>query len=1061
MKKVMKQSHCVLRKVKSFRYNIFYSKLTTFLFLFVFVFVSVKASDAKSEMKSNNVNSKEVLNKSFQQQKKIITGIIKDQEGYPIIGANVFEINNTTNGTVSDIDGNFTLEVQDNASIRISYIGYFEQIVKTADKTNFNIVLEEDTKTLDEVVVVGYGTQKKANLTGSVSSIDAQSLERRPIISTSASLQGMAPGVTVTTQTGSPGGDGGQISIRGISSFGGSDNSPLILVDGAAITSLDMIDANLIESISVLKDAASASIYGSRAANGVILVTTKRSSKESFSVNYKGYIGKQQEIDIPEVADGEVFMNFFNIANTNDNGYNLYSDEEIAEFREKYKANPSNYDWQSEILSGSGFTHNHFISLMASSPKIRVMPSFSYSSQDGIIKNTGFERHVFRNNMDITPNDKLSIKLDMSFINSDRLQIAKENDVWNYLGRMPTNIPIRHDDLWSEGWVKVNPVGLIEDGGNRKTKSMEFLGNLSVDLKPTDWITLTGIFAPRYRTLNRHTFSKSVMTYNDDGSEAGSAYTYTDLEETAYRYFFGNLQFFATMSKEINNHSLKLMVGTSRETYDRKYLMGYRRNYTYDTYEVLTAGADDETKDNNGTQEQWLLVSGFSRFNYGYKDKYLFEANIRHDGSSRFSKNNRWATFPSFSAAWRISEESFMDNTRGYIDQIKLRGSWGKLGNQNIGSSYYPYVSQLSVGSISMNKEIHQLVTLNDMANAGLKWEETTMTGVGVDLTLFNHFNFTADWYRKNTDGILLKLYTSQLTGLNAPFQNAAKVRNTGWEISANYTNRWNDFKFSAGFNLSDVKNVITDMKGQSSGDLLRQQEGYAINSIYGYIAEGLYQTQEEIDAGPVQIGALSPGDIKYKDIAGDFDENNNPIPDGKITDEDKTIIGSTIPRFNYGMNFDFGWKGLKLSAFFQGVGKVNGYLNSHYVIPGAMSSAIKTWQLDYWTEENRDASFPRPSITSSNNTQNSTYWMKSAAYLRLKNLQLGYELPRKLVKDLKLSNVYLYVNGQNLFTKTNFWKGYDPEINFNAGASDGVSLGGGGFYPQVKVFSLGIDIKF
>jgi len=995
-------------------------------------------------------------------QQQSVSGKVEDSNGQSLPGVTIV-IKGKTTGTTTDYDGNYKLsDVPGNAILVFSFVGMQTQEVKVKnDQHVINVVMFEDAIGLDEVVAVGYGSQKKVNLIGSVSSIGADRLERRPIISTSASLQGVAPGVTVTTQTGSPGADGGQIRVRGINSFGGSDSSPLILIDGIAHESIDVIDANLIESISVLKDAASAAIYGSRAANGVILVTTKRASRDSFSVNYRGYMGLQEPTDIPKVTNGEVFMNFFNVANTNDNGYNLYGDDEIAAFRELYTTDPSNYDWQKAILSGSGFTHNHFISMKINSEKLSVMPSFSYSSQDGILKNTGFERYLLRNNMDIRPNDQLSFKIDFSVMNSDRLQIANENDVWNYLGRMPTNIPIRRNGRWSEGWVKINPVGLIEDGGNRTTNNLELYGNLTIDLKPTEWLSLTGVVAPRYLMRNLHAFSKSVMTYNDDGSEAGAAYTYTDLTESSRRYFFGNYQLFTNLSKRWNDHSFNLMLGTSRETYDEKYLMAYRRDYTYDDYEVIGAGADNETKNNDGTRAQWALISAFGRLNYSYKDRYLFEANLRYDGSSRFSRDNRWASFPSFSAAWRISEESFMENARDYIDQIKLRASWGKLGNQNIGNTYYPYIAQLAVGSISMNEQIYQLVTLNDMANPALKWEETEMAGVGIDINLFDHFTFNGDWYRKNTDGILLTLYTSQLTGLNAPFQNAAKVRNTGWDIGAGYRNQWNDFKLGVDLNLSDVKNEITDMVGQTSGTLLRQQEGYPVNSIYGYVSDGLYQTQEEIDEGPTQFGTLKPGDIRYKDIAGAFDENNNPIPDGKINDDDKTIIGNTIPRYTYGLNLDLDWKGFRMNAFLQGVGKVEGYLNSHYVIPGINSSAIKTWQLDYWTEDNKDAEFPRPSITSTNNTQNSDYWMKSASYVRLKNLQLGYDIPKDLINKVGIKGLYVYVNAQNLFTITDFWKGYDPEINYSAASPEGVALGGGAYYPQVKVFSLGVDLTF
>src|SRR5690606_24512979 len=418
----------------------------------------------------------------------------------------------------------------------------------------------------------------------------------------------------------------------------------------------------------------------------------------------------------------------------------------------------------------------------------------------------GFKRYVLRNNMDIRPNDQLTIKFDVSLTNSNRLQIANEGTIWNYLGRMPTNIPIRRNGLWSEGWVSNNPVAFIAEGGNRKANNIELLGNLSVNYRPVEWLSLTGVVAPRYRTRNNHAFVKSVMTYNDDGTEAGVANTFTELTETGTRYYFGNYQFLASASKDWNGHSVQFMAGTSRESYDEKYLMGYRRNFTYDTYEVLAAGADNETKDNSGTHDQWLLVSAFGRINYDFKDRYLFEANLRYDGTSRFIAQNRWAAFPSFSVGWRISEEVFMEDARRYVNQLKLRGAWGKLGNQNIGGSYYPFAETLAVGSISMAENVYQLVTLNTMSNPDLRWEETTMTGVGLDATLFNRFSITADWYRKITDGILLTLYTSQLTGLNAPFQNAAKVKNTGWEISARYDNQWGDFRLGLGVNLSDVK---------------------------------------------------------------------------------------------------------------------------------------------------------------------------------------------------------------------------------------------------------------
>lgn len=993
-------------------------------------------------------------------QQKNISGKVTNEDGNPLEGVTISIKGHLNALSQTSATGEYAIEANTGDVLVFASMGYANAERTLADQRTINVILTADLTNLDEVVVVGYGTQKKVNLTGAVSTINSEQLERRPIVSTSSALQGLAPGVTVTSQSGAPGGDQGQIRIRGVNSFGGSDSEPLVIIDGVA-GSLDNVDANLIENISILKDAASAAIYGSRAANGVILITTKR-GKDQFALNYKGYTGWQDPTFIPKVTDGATFMKVFNDANMNDNGSVIYSDKDFEEFNKLYAENPDNFDWQKGILNGSGFTHNHFVSLNAGAGKIRVAPSLGYVSQDGLIDNTGFKRYTFRNNMDINPNDKLNIRFDLSAVNSNRLQIANEGTIWNYIGRMPTNIPIRvGDGLWSEGWVKNNPVAFIEDGGNKKVNNLELLGNLSINYKPFDWLSISGMAAPRYRTRNIHEFAKAVMTYYEDGSEAGTALPSTELTESAYRYFNGSYSFQTTAQKSFNDHNFSLMLGASRETYDEKYLMGYRRDFTYDTYEVLNAGADTETKNNAGNQFQWLLVSTFGRFNYDYKGRYLLEANLRYDGSSRFAKSNRWAAFPSFSAGWRISEEPFMADLKNSINQLKLRGSWGILGNQNIGTTYQPYIETLNLGSISVGGAVDQMIALNTMANSGLLWEETTMAGLGLDASLFNNFSVTFDWYTKQTDGILMKLYVSELYGKNAPFQNAAKVQNQGWEASVRYDNQFGDFKLGIGANISDVKNKILDMKGQVSGTLLRQQEGYSINSIYGYQSDGLYQSQEEIDNGPKQFGTLKPGDIRYRDIAGDLDENGNAIPDGKITDADKTIIGSTMPRYTYGFNLDLGYKGLRFSAFLQGVAKANGYLDSHYVIPAVNSSAIKPWQLDYWSEDNRGAALPRVSVTSTNNTQNSDFWMRSASYLRLKNVQLGYEIPKSWLANSKIGGIFIYANGQNLFTKTNFYEGYDPEINYNSGAQDGVTLGSGNFYPQVKVYTFGLDFKF
>lgn len=1000
------------------------------------------------------------LSLSLFAQNLTVEGTVVDTQGAPLVGATIIDAQSNS-GATTNAQGEFSLKTSAGHVLTISFIGYKEVKVNVVpSQMKYNVTLEDEQAAIDDVVVVGYGTQKKVNLTGSVASVPQKTFER-PIVSVSSALQGVAPGVTVTTQSGAPGDDGGSVRVRGISTFGGSSSAPLVLIDGVE-GSLSNLDANQIASVSVLKDAASSAIYGSRAANGVILVTTKRGSAEKFVITYRGTVGWQKAIDIPDLVDGATMMRVYNEAAKNDGSDEAYRNDEILAQEEATKANPNNYDWQKAILKGSGLATSHFVSMSASSANIRNITSLSYTDQKGIIKRTGYERYTVRNNMDVKFNDKLSMKFDASFTNRDRKQVANEGTVWGYLSRMPTNIPIRYGDLWSNGWVSNNPVAFIEDGGNVKTNNISLLGSLSMDYTPVEWLTLTGVLAPKYQTTNTHNFTTSIMTYNEGGDEAGAANTYTSLKETANRYFYGNYQFYATFNRTWSEHTLKAMLGASRESYDAKTLMAYRRDYAYDDYEVIGAGADDETKDNGGARYQWLLVSAFGRVNYDYKGKYLLEANVRYDGSSRFASGNQWKAFPSFSAGWRISEEPFMHNVADVVSQLKLRASWGQLGNQNIGSDYYPFASMLATGSIMMNDKIYPLVTQNSMANRNLIWEQTEMADVGVDVTLFNRLTITADWYRKMTKGILMQLSTTDMTGLAAPYQNAGKVRNIGWEISIGYNNKWGDFEFGVNANLSDVHNKIVDMKGQTSGDLLRQQEGSSINSIYGYVADGLFQSQEEIDSyGVKQFGTLQPGDIKYKDIAGAFDENGNPIGDGQITDADKQIIGSTIPRYTFGLNLDFAWKGLRLNAFFQGVGKADGYLNSYDVIPCQMAGAVRTWQMDYWTKDNPGAEFPRLSTTSANNTQNSTFWMRSAAYLRLKNLQIGYQLPKKWVTKIGLKDVFVYVNGQNLFTAHNFYEGYDPEAAYDSSAEDGVSLGKASYYPQVTTYTIGLDIKF
>ena len=995
---------------------------------------------------------------------KPVKGKVVDRFNNPLPGATI-QVTHSPEKTITDVDGNFNFETIEDAELIVSYIGFRTLKLKTAGENFIHVVLDEDSQLLNDVVVVGYSTNKKVNLSGSVSSLNSEKLASRRVSNVSSALQGMAAGVTVTTQSGEPGGNGGHIRIRGIGTFGGDSAAPLVLVDGVEGT-IDEVDPNIIESVSVLKDAASASIYGSRAANGVILVTTKRGgSQDKFSISYKGYFGFQGATMLPQKVDALEYMQLENVAAGNDGSDLPYSDEYIREYVAGMATDPDIYpntDWQDLILTENGFNHGHTLTLTSSSERIKTLTSIGYLDQTGIVVNSSYRKISVRNNMDIKLSDRLDMKFDIQVSNANKNSSPYEGHAFNYMNTRTPNIVNQFTTgLYNgaNGLMGNNPVLLLREGGIVKNNVIRATMAMALTYKILDGWNVSVQATPRYITKNNHNYKNSVTTYGDPEGTTSfkSGETYNSLTESAYRYFYWNTQALTNYEKQLDDHYFKVMAGMECQTYTEKTLSAYRQVFNFPQYDQIDAG-NIENMNNGGGEYQWAINSFFGRLNYNYKERYLVEANIRTDGSSRFAEGNRYGVFPSFSAAWRISEEPFMESIRDRVDNLKLRASWGKLGNQNIGSSYYPTTQQLSTGSISMGGNLYTTSAVTSLSNRDLTWETSTMTDLGIDLSLFGCINITADWYRKITDGILMKLDIPNHIGMGAPFQNAGKVRNQGWELSVGYSKKLTrDFSLDAALTLSDVKNTITDMRGTSStsGDI-RNQEGSSINSIYGLICDGFINNSQEeadeINANCPQFGTtVYPGDLKYRNVSGD----------NKITTDDKTIIGSTVPRYSYSFNLGVGYKGIRLSAFLQGVGKADGYLNSYYVMPCYQGGTYRKEHLDYWTEQNHDASTPRLSYKSSNNTYTSSFWMKSAAYLRLKNLQLGYDLPSKWMKAIGLKSAYIYANAENLLTFTDFWDGYDPEVNYNASATDGVSLGAANNYPQTKAFTFGVDIKF
>lgn len=994
-----------------------------------------------------------------------ISGRIVDSDGLPVIGAGL-AVDGTAEGTFTDVDGKWSLDVQKGASVTVSCLGFASRTFTVGDAAVYDFTLEPDTDFLDEVVVVGYDVQKKVNLTGAVAAIPSEMVSERPVATAASALQGLAPGVTVTNRSGNPGSSGSNIRIRGIGTFGGSSASPLVLVDGVQ-GSLDDVDPSQIDRISVLKDAASAAIYGSRAANGVILITTKRAPKDKFSLTYRGYAGWSEPTDLPSLVDAVDYMKLSREASLNDGDVPLYSEEYIAGYMQNHFCDPDSYPitkWQQKVLNGSGFTQNHTLAFNASSGKIHNSASAGFLQQDGIIRRQNYNRYTFRNNLGIDVLKNLSVNIDMAVNFGRRNAVPLASSLFNM---MNTRDPLILTQ-WSSGDYapmtggSVNILPVTEGaGGTKRVDNLRLNGAVSVRWSPWTFLTFEGKVAPRLNVSHTHQFD-DVIEYAADAYGTKSpvkSRLYNELTESQTQNFYMTYQATAAFHKDFGHaHDLKVLLGVSRETMGQRFYSATRQSLPYPDYPVLNVGAADGTMSNAGTRTEWALQSYFGRINYNFKERYLFEANVRFDGSSRFAKGRQWGIFPSFSGAWRLTEEPWMENVRNTLTQMKVRASYGTLGNQNISSSNYPFAEQLSMDVYSINDVLVPAAYRASLANEDITWETSEMVDVGIDAALWNKFTLTADWYLKNTHGILMTLNIPLSTGLSAPYRNAGEVRNMGWELAVGYHDMKGDFSWGIDANVSDVINTITDMGGQfesKSGGIIRNREGSSINSIYGLKCIGMARNQDEADWVNMNLRQygkdIMPGDLIYADTDGD----------GAVTDADMTIIGSAIPRYTYGLTLNLGWKGVSLNAFFQGVGKADSYLSSYFVQPCINGGTFRTEHLDRWTPDNHGGFYPRMSYKSDHNRRQSSFWMRDASYFRLKNLSLNWNLPEKWL-GRAVRGLSVFASAENLFTVTKFYQGYDPEVGYDPNGANGVSLGAvADNYPQVKTYTFGIQLKF
>ena len=1005
------------------------------------------------------------------------SGVVIDSAGEPVIGAGVV-IEGSTNGTITDVDGRWELVVPSTTTkIVISSLGYKEQVVAAGSASARTVTLHEDSQMLQETVVVGYGVQKKVNLTGAVAMVNSEEMNARPISSVASGLQGLLPGVTVVNSSSQPGQANTTIRVRGVGTIGNSN--PLILIDGIE-GDISSINPEDIESVSVLKDAASSAIYGARAANGVLLVTTKKlaAGKDAVTkINFSAYAGIQTPTRLPEMCDAIEFMTLDNEARKNVDTADAWLPEDFDKVRNNTDPNYfGNTDWIGQVIKKVAPQQNYSLSLNGTLGNSGYMLSYRYFDQSGLTvgNSTGETRHNLRFKINTKLIDRVTLSSNLGYTTTKVISpvssLTSGGGAIYTAMRIAPNVPVRYTDgTWAYGGGNTNPVAILRDGGRAKTDADELsiMEVVKVDILK-GWDVSATYNVTSYNGLKD--ILKKTITFNNP--EDGSTYSYqspNSIKNIDYRH---NQQTFILQTNfdlNFGKHNVSGVVGMSQEWYTSRSFEASRTKLITEQDPTLNLG-DPQTMSNASSYSSWAIRSGFGRVSYNWNERYLLEGNLRYDLSSRFHKSNRSGLFPSVSAGWRISEENFMAATRTYLDNLKIRASWGMLGNQYVGSSNYPYLSVLQAYTSGISMIGANATTgyvQSTLSNPNLSWEKIKMLDLGFDLAMFsNRLTFSFDWYNKDTDGILLKLnYPAQL-GAKPSEQNAGKVNNTGWEMDLNWRSQAGEFMYGIGFNLSDVKNKIVDLGGNApdlSGNQIRMV-GYPIDAFYGYIADGL-MTPEDFKINnpethtynlpniPVILGnRYQPGDIKYKDLSGP-----EGVPDGRITPEyDRTVLGSSIPRYTYSVRGNLGWRGIDFSFVLQGVGKCSGYLegSARHALQdmAAYPQKVHLERYNVVTNPNPKASYPRLTYnTGFNQNTFSTFWLEDASYLRVKNVQLGYTFPEKWMKKARIDNFRVYASADNLFTFSKFFYAYDPETPVSKG----------GYYPLVKTVVIGVNLTF
>lgn len=1034
--------------------------------------------------------------------KKVRTsGIVKDSSGEPLIGVTITVDGIAGKGTITDIDGKFTLEqVPENAHIQISYIGYQTQELAAKTSPNAIIVMREDTKVLDEVVVVGFGSQKKVNLTGAVATVSADVFEGRPVQNATMALQGAVPGLSITKGTGKMD-ESPDISIRGKATIGeGSKGSPLVLIDGMQ-GDLNMINPQDIENISVLKDAAASSIYGSRAPFGVILVTTKSGKSDKLTVNYNNSLRWSTPTRRPHVVDSYRFATYFNDAATNAKQTGHFSPERMQRIRDYMDGkistvnipNPSNptiwadgydngnanVDWYDEMYDKWTFAQEHTASVSGGTDKIQVYASMNYLGSDGMIKvsKDTYDRYATNLKVNTQLTDYLDISYNMKYSRSDYDRPVNIS----YLDKLgyqtwPT-LPVYDDNGYL--FNAPSPIMPIREGGRDKTRKDLITQQFRAKVTPLKGWDIVGEVNYAIDRTRNHWDTQQYANHNVAG-EIIPVSDNTEVYEKSYSNDYLNINVHTTYARSFqDSHNFKVMAGFQSENSKDNGFSASRNGIMVPGMDVIdiTNGTDGNGKTAppgvSGYRSEWGVIGFFGRLNYDYKEKYLMEVNVRHDGSSRFRAEKRWKTFPSVSLGWNVAKESFWENYVDYVNTLKIRGSYGILGNQNTSSLYPTYIT-MPVGTANSGWIIdgvkQNTADAPGLISSMLTWEMVKSFNIGFDVDFLNNrLNASFDWYQRDTEDMVGPAPELPfILGTEVPKTNNTDLRTRGWEVNIKWRDRiGRDFSYDIGFNLSDDQTTITNYPNKDF-NLDTYYTGQKVGQIWGYETIGIAKTQEEMDAHLAKLpnGGQNPigsewgaGDIMYKDLNGDgvINSGKNQLGDHG----DRKVIGNDTPRFRFGLNLGATWKGLDMSMLFQGVMKRDyweGTWNFWGFTPDLWRSTANEEHMDYFRNdpnhymgENTNSYYPRPFAGSDKNQKTQSRYLQNGAYIRLKNLQLGYTLPKVISTKIGISKLRVFASGENLWTGTKLKETFDPEA---LGYGNG-SVG----YPLSQTFSAGVSI--